>query len=176
MPRGGSGKGGHNNHLTSTSATPEEISKYTRFALDVYMIDTPDLHDAEQVNKAIIEYFRHCDEYRLKPGNMGLYACLGINRTEMSDILHGKIKNKVSADALVIIKKALRAMSLYRETLALDGKVNPVTYIFMAKNYDHMTDTQTIEHTIAQDDVPMLTQEDINKRIPVYSDAEIGDE
>jgi hypothetical protein len=55
----------------------------------------------------------------------------------------------------------------------MTGKLNPVTAIFWAKNYDGMTDVQQIEVTAADSASPLqLTQEELQRRIPVYSDAE----
>ena len=72
-----------------------------------------------------------------------------------------------------LLKKAKRVLSTYRESLAMTGKLNPVTAIFWAKNYDGMTDVQQIEVTAADSASPLqLTQEELQRRIPVYSDAE----
>ena len=74
-----------------------------------------------------------------------------------------------------LLKKAKRALSSYREGLAVSGKLNPATAIFWAKNFDQMTDVQTFEVMPAQHDALQISQEDLAKRIPVYSDAEQGD-
>ena len=56
-------------------------------------------------------------------------------------------------------------MALYRESLASEGKINPVTYIFMAKNYDGLTDTQQIEVSAAQSQEARLSPEEIARQI-----------
>ena len=173
MARGGSGPGGHNNHLTSTDATPAELSKYSNYAMNVFSISAPDLHDDKQVEAAIIKYFKYCDMHGIRPGNMGLYAVLGMSKQEVSNLLSGRDKNKASSATCAIIKKAKFAMAAFREGLAMDGKINPVTYIFMGKNYDGLEDNARLEVTTDRQDAPQLTQAEIQKRIPVYSDVDV---
>jgi hypothetical protein len=173
VPRGGSTKGGHNNHLTRTNATPAEISNLSSYALAVFQAQTPDLHNPEEVREAIITYFNNCTEHGLRPGNLGLYAALGMSKQDYHDTVTGKNKSKVSPDCIDIIKKAARAVGVFREGLALEGKINPITYIFMGKNYDHLADSQQIEVTAnSQTSAAQLTREELRKRIPVYSDVE----
>ena len=159
------------------SATPEELRELTRHALEVFESKPPDLHDAKQVKQTIIEYFESCDRHGVRPANLGLYATLGLSKQEVSTILNGRDKNKVSPEVCDLLKKAKQTLSTYRESLAMTGKLNPVTAIFWAKNYDGMTDVQQIEVTAADNTSPLqLSQEELQKRIPVYSDAEQTDE
>lgn len=161
------------------TATPEELRELTRHALELFEATPPDLHNAEEVRQAITEYFRSCDRHGVRPANLGLYAALGLSKQEVSTILNGRDKNKVSPEVCDLLKKSKRILSTYRESLAMTGKLNPVTAIFWAKNYDGMTDVQQIEVTAADSASPLqLTQEELQRRIPVYSDAEqeTGDE
>ena len=56
-------------------------------------------------------------------------------------------------------------MGAYREGLALKGKLNPVTYIFMGKNYDGLADTQQIEVTAQPGQQASLSPEEIARQI-----------
>lgn len=176
MARGKSPVIGENGVL----ATPSELSALTSIAketLQKSLNSLPvDLHNVEEVNKAIIGYFEECEKNGTRPGNMGLYRALGMTKQDVNNAITGKSKAKVSGASLDSIKKTLLIMSEYREMLGSTGKLNPATLIFWQKNFDSLSDVQIVEHTIQQEDAHMLTQEDINKRIPVYSDAEIGDE
>ena len=165
MARGGSGKGGHNNILTQCDATPAEVSNLASLALSVYMIETPDLHDPEQVQAAIIRYFQTCQEHGTRPGNLGLYAALGMSRQDYNDVLRGKNKSKVSPECLDMMKKATRAVGVYREGLALEGKINPVTYIFMGKNYDGLEDQSRIQVEASTGPAAGMTPEEIARQI-----------
>lgn len=175
MPRGGSRKGGHNNFLSDAAitATPEELREFTRHALELFEATPPDLHNAEEVRQAITNYFMSCDRHGVRPANLGLYAALGMTKQDVSDVIRGANKGKVSPECIDIIKKAKLTLSTYRESLAMSGKVNPVTAIFWSKNFDGMSDVQQIEVTAADSTNPLqLSQEELNRRIPVYSDAE----
>ena len=160
MARGGSPKGGHNNYLTATTATTEEINNLTSLALSVYQIKTPDLHNPEEVHAAIIGYFETCQAHGIRPGNLGLYAALGMSKQEYHNMVTGKNKTKVSPACIDLIKKAARAIGVYREGLALEGKINPVTYIFMGKNYDGLQDQTQIEVTSAAQTPVTITAEE----------------
>lgn len=170
MPRGGSSKGGHNNFLSpenSITGTDSELAVFTRHARNMFALSNNrvDLHDEKAVYSAIIEYFNMCERENIRPGNLGLYAALGMNRQDVHNVLTGKSKSKVSPTCIDIIKSAKLAMSAYRETLANSGKLNPVTYIFQSKNFDGLTDTQTIEIAPADRQQADLSPEQIQKAI-----------
>ena len=147
------------------TATPEEIRKLTKYALDVFQATPPDLHDPEAVQTAIIDYFKSCDARGVRPGNLGLYAALGMSKQDYNNAVTGRSKSKVSPACLDLIKKAVRAMGAFREGLALEGRLNPVTYIFMGKNYDGLEDQTRIEVTATQGPTAQLTPEEIAKQI-----------
>lgn len=177
MARGGSGKGGHNplfgdNNIT---ANTDELKALSRYALNIFKQPKPDLHNPDEVEQAVIDYFNNCAENGVRPANLGLYASLGMTRQDVDDVLRGKNKTKVNPACIDIIKRAKIALSSYREGLAINGKLNPATAIFWAKNFDQMTDVTTIEVTSERNDAPQLSQDELAKRIPVYSDIEQDD-
>ena len=165
MARGGSPKGGHNNILTQCNATPADVSKLAGLALSVYMMEPPDLHSVEDVQRAIIGYFTTCKEHSVKPGNLGLYAALGMSRQDFNDVMRGKNKSKVNPACIDMMKRAARAVGVYREGLAMEGKIHPTTYIFMGKNYDGMEDYTRIEVSADNGPAASLSPEEIQQRI-----------
>lgn len=123
--------------------TDDENAAMIEFCLESFSAPIPDLNNPDDVFQAVSSYFKSCIDKGFKPGNMGLYARLNVSRQEINDIVHGRRKiNPASAD---IIKKALKTLSQLREMWGATGKLNPVTMIFWQKNYDGLTDTQTIE-------------------------------
>jgi hypothetical protein len=56
----------------------------------------------------------------------------------------------------------------------MSGKLNPATAIFWSKNFDQMSDTTTLEVMPRQtyEDHLQLSQEELRRRIPVYSDPD----
>ena len=147
------------------SATPEELNNLTSLAQQVFLSDLPDLHNVDQVHAAIMGYFDNCQKHGVRPGNLGLYAALGLSRQDYNNLCAGKLKNKVNPECMDIIQKAHRAIGVYREGLALTGKLNPVTYIFMGKNYDSLSDTTTLEVQQAPAQTPTLSPAEIQKQI-----------
>ena len=146
---------------------PEPVSKELNDAmitLSLKVFDAPDvdLHNPEAVKQRVQSYFDQCSALGLRPGNMGLYASLGLSRQDVSDILAGRNKSKVSPACIDILQKAKQAMSVYREQLGSAGKINPVTLIFWQKNFDGLTDAQQIEISRAD-----------NRLNAVYSPEEI---
>lgn len=158
------------------TASPDEIAALTRNMRDNlvkgWSRPNVDLHDVDDVKAAIYDYLTDCEQNNKRPGNMGLYRALGLSRQDVSDALHGKNKSKISPACIDIIKSALQSLSEYREQLGLQGRLNPVTLLFWQKNYDKLSDVQHIDIVTGRNDAPQLTQDEIAKRIPVYSDAE----
>ena len=147
------------------TATPEDLRELTRHALELFNSTPPDLHDAQAVKRAIQEYFQSCDRHGVRPANLGLYAALGLTKQEVSNVLQGKTPNKVSPECIDLIKKAKLTLSTYRESLAMTGKLNPVTAIFWSKNFDQMTDVQQIEVTAQPGAQATLSPEEIARQI-----------
>lgn len=160
--------------IPEVNATSEELAALSRYALAIFDQEPPDLHNPEAVREAIQAYFQNCERNGIRPANLGLYATLGLTKQDVSNIIHGRVK--VNQETVDLLKKAKRALSSYREGLAITGKLNPATAIFWAKNFDQMSDVQTFEVTTGRSQAPQLSQEDLAKRIPVYSDAEQGPE
>lgn len=150
------------------TATPAELNKLTQQALDTFLLsvnNTVDLHNVDSVKNAIIDYFQTCQKNGLRPGNLGLYAALGMSRQDYNDVIRGKNKSKASLETIDIMKKAVRAVGAYREGLVQEGKLNPVTYIFMAKNYDGLEDQTRIDITATRGQDPNLTPEQVARQI-----------
>ena len=147
------------------SATPEDLRELTRHALEVFESTPPDLHNPDEVRQAIQNYFASCDRHGVRPANLGLYATLGLSKQDVSDAIAGKNKSKVSPECIDLLKKAKLTLSTYRESLAMSGKLNPVTAIFWAKNYDGMADVQQIEVTAQPGAQATLSPEEIARQI-----------
>jgi len=150
------------------TATPAELSKLTRQAIETFQASVSnnvDLHNTDSVYNAIMGYFMQCERNGVRPGNLGLYASLNMSKQDYHDICNGRNKSKASLACIDLIKKATRAIGAYREGLVNEGKLNPVTYIFMAKNYDHLSDVQQVEVTARPATDPQLSPDEIQKQI-----------
>ena len=163
--------------------TPKEKNALTQQALDTFVTSLTqkvDLHDPKSVENAIIGYFEQCKRNGLRPGNLGLYAALGMSKQDYNDVCRGKNKSKMTPECIEIAKSAVRAIGAYREGLALEGKIHPTTYIFMGKNYDGLEDYTKLEVTARPDMEATLSPEEIAKQIekdiPIDADFSEKDE
>lgn len=175
--RGGS-RDGNGSPIIPTgniNMTDDENAAMCAYALDVFHAKPVDLRSPEEVSDAIDGYFKNCMRRGLRPGNLGLYASLGLSKQEVSNELRG-VTHKLSPDVIDLLKKAKVAMSTYREMLGSTGKINPVTLIFWQKNYDGLEDKQTVEVAPRTDLEPDRTPDEIQKQlerdIPIDVDAE----
>lgn len=131
-----------------TDNTPidfDDNKNMIELCLDIYNSKTPDLSNEKEVQTAINNYFTNCINRGLRPGNLGLYAALGLDRRQVKDLLDGRIKLNASSSSLRHIKKAQEMLSTFREVLGSQGKLNPATLIFWAKNFDGLSDVQQID-------------------------------
>lgn len=180
MPRGNTKDNRSKSPLfPEVTATETELAALARYALDIFEQEPPDLHDPEAVREAIRHYFINCERNGIRPANLGLYATLGLTKQDVSNVITGKSKTKVNPEVIDLLKKAKRVLSSYREGLAMTGKLNPVTAIFWSKNFDQMSDVQTIEVTANPGPAASMTPEEIARQIeqdiPVDATYKVSD-
>lgn len=110
---------------------PGDNSKYLRHALATLNLPPIDIANASQVSERIWWYFHHCAESDMKPTVNGMCNALGIHR----DTLHSWRTGEYRADShQAIIMKAYRVLEELWEDYMLNGKINPVSGIFLSKN------------------------------------------
>ncbi|POP33378.1 hypothetical protein C3B58_07710 [Lactonifactor longoviformis] len=151
----------------------DENALFCQYALDMFHSPTVDLGDSDAVADAIDGYFGYCIERGLRPGNLGLYAALGLSKQEVSNEMRG-MTHKLSSSCLDLLKKAKQALATYRELLGSQGKLNPVTLIFWQKNYDGLKDVQDITITpnasMQQEHTPEEIEAKVLDDIPIDDD------
>lgn len=110
---------------------PGDNSKYIRHALATLNLPPIDIAKSEQVSERLDWYFNHCIESDMKPTVNGMCNALGIHR----DTLHAWRTGEYRADShQAIIMRAYRLLEELWEDYMLNGKVNPVSGIFLSKN------------------------------------------
>lgn len=139
--------------------------------LDVINSDYPMLDNPLQVKQTINNYFDSCISRGLKPGNLGLYACLGLDKNDVKNVIEGRAKSvdgrNVSLECARLIKKACKGLSLYRESLASQNKLSPPIAIFWQKNFDGLEDVQRVDVAPVNTLIANRTPEEIAQEIPV---------
>ena len=147
-------------------ASPAEIRDKSRKLLHIYNLPKINLDSDQEVEDRINYYFDYCMQEGLKPTVEGLALALGITRQAIHDWETGRRRGASSSRRADMVKKAKDYIAFLMSDAALDGKVNPVVWIFYAKNYFGMTDKQEIEVKGPNPLGDTLTPEDIAKQIP----------
>lgn len=88
-----------------------------------------DLNDRQQVIERIAWYFQMCQKYVVKPGTAGVCASLGISRTTWFN--WGISLHREYAD---IVEKTRNVLETFMENYMQQGRINPVSGIFLMKN------------------------------------------
>ena len=136
------GTGGNERPDCKPQTDPGDNSKYIGFALLLHRLPPVDMSNNEQVTQRVDEYFQLCADNDMKPGMAGLALAFGYDRRSLWEFINGKrAKNQDVADTL---KKASEILDIMMETYMQNGKINPVSGIFLMKNNLGYTDKQEV--------------------------------
>jgi hypothetical protein len=107
--------------------------------MQLFELPSIDLRDSEQVAERLAEYFRIHMEADLKPTVAGMAMALGIDRRRLWEIRAGVPTSNRWVEDLPTstkdsIKRAYDFMENMWECYMLNGKINPVSGIFLGKN------------------------------------------
>lgn len=120
---------------------PGDNARYLRHALVTLNLPPIDIADEKQVEERINWYFVHCIENDMKPTVKGLCNALGIARQTLNTWNNEQYRGFTHS---ALIKKAYGLMEELWEDYMLNGKVNPVSGIFLGKNNFSYKDVQDI--------------------------------
>ena len=95
----------------------------------------------EEIEQRVIEYLGECYTTGQRLTVEKLALALGIARQTLFEWENGKSCSKRVTD---IIKRAKGTIAAYDADMVTSGKMNPVPYIFRAKNYYGMKDQQDV--------------------------------
>lgn len=128
-----------------------------------------------EVEQRIQQYFQLCRETSIRPGVESLSAALHIDRTTLWRWEQGQGCSRRRTDA---IRAAKSMINSFIEQAALSGLANPVTLIFLAKNWMGYSDRYLFENVQQNTGSTYqgMTPDEIRKRIeqdiPVDDDYE----
>ena len=136
-PRGGKNSPVIGNNGLTTE--PGDNAKYLELGMKLFSMTPIDLKDPEQVNDRLNEFFRIHAEADMKPTVAGMGMALGLDRRRLWEIKTGNLKGgntpyDLPTPTLVSIKKAYEYMEILWENYMQNGKINPVSGIFLGKN------------------------------------------
>ena len=115
---------------------PGDNAKYMSVSLQLFNMSSIDLHKPELVQARLDEYFRIHIEADLKPTVAGMAMALGIDRRRLWEIKANVTDRNQDLPTLTrdSIKKAYDFMENLWENYMQNGKINPVSGIFLGKN------------------------------------------
>lgn len=135
---------------------PGDNSKYIRHALATLDLPPIDIADPKQVSDRIDWYFDHCANNEMKPTVTGFCNALGVHKDTIRSWHTGEYRANTHQ---AIIVKAYKVLEELWEDYMLNGKINPVSGIFLGKNqWSGYTDKQEFVLTPNQNQV---TPEDV---------------
>jgi len=147
------------------NATPSELSIKMAKLKVIYDWDKIDLDSDDAVEERISDYFNYSIAEGLKPNIEGLAMALGIDRRTLWTWETGQTHAKMDSTRMDMIKKAKDYIAFLMSDMVMDNKINPITWIFYAKNYFGMKDTQDIQFTATNVLQPTMSLEEIADKV-----------
>lgn len=121
------------------TAEPGDNSKYLGHALTIMRMPLIDLNNPEEVRERCNWYFEHCFANDMKPTVSGLCNAFKIQRSTLLEWKRGTYRKDTHQ---AIILEAYALMENLWEDYMQNGKINPVSGIFLGKNNYGYADKQ----------------------------------
>lgn len=121
---------------------PGDNRKYILHSLRLAELPKLNLKSVEEVTQRIKDYFTICAEDDMKPSVAGLALAMDIDRTYLWEIRSGR-KGK-DPEVANTLKKAMKILDLQMVDYMQNGKINPVSGIFLMKNNFGYADKQEV--------------------------------
>ena len=146
---------------------PGDNAKFIKNAMQLGALPKIDLTDPQAVEDRINEYFRIQFESDLKPTVSGMGLALGLDRRRLWEIKTGVPDRNLDIPTLArdCIKKGYEYMEILWENYMQNGKINPVSGIFLGKNNFGYQDKQEMVLTPNTNNEPDYDVEAIKKRL-----------
>ena len=177
----GKPRGGNSPMIGTNGLSLEEGDNTKYLAVSMKLMNMPeiDLHEPEQVADRLNEYFQIHADNDMKPTVAGMGMALGLDRRRLWEIKTGNYNTSKSIEELPTltkdsIKKAYKMMENLWENYMQNGKINPVSGIFLGKNnfgYQDKTEYVVTPNTNSDSD---YSTEDIRKRYAIDSPGRLS--
>ena len=145
---------------------PGDNTKYIGVSMKLFNLPSIDLKEPEQVQNRLREYFQIHFDADLKPTVAGMAMALGIDRRRLWEIRADVANRNQDLPTLTrdSIKKAYDFMENLWENYMQNGKINPVSGIFLGKNNFGYQDKTEYVVTPNMNNDSDYNAEDIKKR------------
>lgn len=114
-----------------TNIEPGDNSRYLAHALAVRNMPVIDTSDPVQVERRIEEYMTLCAQFDMKPTVKGFCNALRISRNTLFEWRRGKFRGDTHQ---AVVLRAYDLLEELWENYMQNGKINPVSGIFLGKN------------------------------------------
>lgn len=135
------GRGGKENfpNVIPSDTKAEDIKRILKDCLMFY--DMPIVSSDEECRDRLAWFFDACGETGQLPTVEKMIMALGAVKSTVWNWENGI---GCSSERMNLIKKAKEFIASFESAMVTEGKINPVVYIFRAKNYFGMKDQQDI--------------------------------
>lgn len=118
---------------------PGDNTKYLNHSLKIAELPRIDTKNIEQLKERITRYFEICAEDDMKPSVAGLALAIGVDRRTL-----WKWTQSENSDRVDTVKRAYAILDLQMNDYMQNGKINPVSGIFLMKNNFGYQDKQDV--------------------------------
>lgn len=148
---------------------PGDNSRFLSHAMAVMNMPPIDVSDVNQVERRIQEYMILCNDYDMKPTVKGFCNALRISRTTLFEWKRGTYRANTHQE---MICRAYDLLEELWENYMQNGKINPVSGIFLGKNNFGYADKQeyVLTPNRQQETLDVATIEAKYAELPDYED------
>ena len=127
-------------HDDLKSIEPDEVQTLVTSILELNRMGR--CRTNQELRDRIDQYFAFCQTHKMRPGIESLCTSLHITRTTLFQWKNGRDCDRERTE---IIQQAINVIHTFLEQAGLQGKLNPATFIFLAKNWLGYKDTVSVE-------------------------------
>ena len=146
---------------------PGDNSRFLRQARVAMSLPPVDISDPTQVENRINEYLDFCEEQDKKPSMVDLSLWLGVNRDTLKSWKRGEFRSSTHKQ---LIEKYVTLLEAQWTDYMMNGKVNPASGIFIAKNLFGYRDAQEV---VIEPKTPLGEEADAKQLESKYAESVI---
>lgn len=128
----------------SVHMEPGDNAKYASHSLMVAQLPAVDMTDPVAVEQRVLEYINLCVANDMKPSVAGMAMAFGVERTTLWKWANGVESAYIPQASRNSIKKGYQLLNALMEDYMQNGKINPVSGIFLMKNNMGYQDKQEV--------------------------------
>ena len=154
---------------TSPETEDGYVSKFVAYSLEFMDLPQADFKETSGVRDLLVFWLKKCEEYDIRPTVMGMANALGIQRSDLyrlvsGNYLNGKPPYGATEETILLLQKIYQKIAESLESGMQNGKVNPVSAMFLLKNHLGYTDSNELIVRRGNDDGALVDISEIRKR------------